>query len=463
VPLPLTLLLVAAAVSGAAWSLLKPALQGPDENSHFTYTQRIVERQTIPWKPGGDNSRIYAGQTEIGMAQSAAGIGPLSANVAAKPLWTKPDETAWRAAAKGADRTRGGETTTFRNPPLYYLYEAIPYGIGYGGSFFDRLYLMRLANVVIYLVALVFVWLLAGELLGRGPQQVVATIAGAFIPQMLNIVATVNPDILLVAEYTAGFYVMVLLLRRGLSRPLLCALAGVCALAALTHGRGLPLLLPAGMTAVIALARARGWRRATPVRVAAGAWVMYLGVVLAWAAQGPKGYAREFLSYLWQFYLPRLSSMRPTIGPPGYAARQAWSDHLWGGLAHLEVLVPPSLGDALWLVSRLGLLAFVVVLVVRFRSVRRHSDVALVLASGALALLLALHLIAYRAMISLPYDPILTGRYLLPLVGLFGVAVALVVWTLPRPLRAPSGGAVAAGAVAIQLVMAGQLVERFYA
>jgi 4-amino-4-deoxy-L-arabinose transferase-like glycosyltransferase len=462
-PLPLVLLLAAAAISGVTWSLVKPALQGPDELSHFTYVQRIVDRQSIPWRLGDIPAEPPAYRSESYVAEIEAGLRALSNNVNARPLWTKPDEAVWRGVDRGTDRSTGGETSTFKNPPLYYLYAAVPYAAGHGGSFFDRLFLIRIANVLLYLAALAFLWLLAGELLGRRSLQFVATAAAAFVPQLLNIVATVDPDILLVAEWSAAFYVMVLVLKRGLAPKLLAALAALCAASALTHGRGLPLILPAVMTVVIAFARQRGWRRVTPLRVSLGAWLAYLAVVIAWAGRGEHSDAREFASYVWQFYLPALPGMKAPIGPPGFGARQAWSDHLWGGLSHLEVVLPPGLADVMWVGMRVGLALLVVVAIARFRAVRAQSPILLVLGSAVLSLLLTLHLVAYRAMISFPGDPILAGRYVLPLVALFGLSVAAVVSVLPRRLEAAAAGAIAAGGVALQLLAAGLLLERFYA
>jgi hypothetical protein len=76
---------------------------------------------------------------------------------------------------------------------------------------------------------------------------------------------------------------------------------------------------------------------------------------------------------------------------------------------------------------------------------------------------LALHLIAYRSMLGLPGDPIITARYLLPLAPLFGLGIAIVAITLPRRAGAAFAGVIVAIGVALQFVAMGLLVERFYA
>jgi hypothetical protein len=166
---------------------------------------------------------------------------------------------------------------------------------------------------------------------------------------------------------------------------------------------------------------------------------------------------------VWQFYLPKLSSMRPAIGPSGYNWHHAFSDRLWGGFAHLEVVPPADLADALFTAVRVGLVLLVVALVVKRRSLRREAATAVVFGAALVALALMLHLIAYRALIGNPGDPVITGRYLLPLIPLFGVAIGIVIKALPRVAAAPAAGVLLGAGVALQLTSAGLLLERFYA
>jgi hypothetical protein len=199
----------------------------------------------------------------------------------------------------------------------------------------------------------------------------------------------------------------------------------------------------------------------TPLRTGIATAVVLGLVSRAWATTG-KGSAREFASYVWQFYLPKLGFMNNTIGPITYDVHSAFVGRVFGGLAELEVGLPSTADDLLWWITRLGLVAIVVALVLRRRQVRRHAGLMVVLVVALGSLLLGLHLIAYRAMVGNPNDPIITGRYLLPLVALLGVAVALVGDVLPRSLRSAYSGVVVAGAVALQLTGLGLLLGRFY-
>jgi 4-amino-4-deoxy-L-arabinose transferase-like glycosyltransferase len=463
VPLPLGLLLVVAILQSLAWIVLMPPLQGPDEVSHFTYVQRTWEDHTIPWKPSGGSSGGQAPYSdEVLRALTEGGIGPLSANVQARPLWTRADERVWSAAARGADRGNGGYTSALKNPPLYYLYEVVPYAVGTGGTIWDRLILTRLANVPLLLVTLVFTWLLAGEMLGRRRSlQFLATAMVAFVPQLANVVATVNPDIGLVAAWTAGLYLMALVCRRGPQPRLIGALALVNVIGGLTQPRSLPLLIPSAMAVLLAFARERGWRRVTPVALGLAVMVVCGVVALALAERG-HGSAREFASYLWQFYLPKLGFMTPTIGPANYDVHLGFVDRIFGTLAQLEVGLPARLDDIVWWTARLGFVAIVIALIVKRRAVRREAALTVVLLTAIGTLLLGLHLVAYRSMLTQPGDPIITGRYLLPLVALLGIAVALVADVLPRTARAAYTGIAVAAGVALQLTSLGLLLERFY-
>jgi 4-amino-4-deoxy-L-arabinose transferase-like glycosyltransferase len=469
-PAPLVALLVAATACAIAWCIVLPPLQGPDEISHFTYTQWIVEHGDIPWQPGREAippaPRPYS--TEIAVALDEAGFGQLQGHATARPWWSPLDEGLWARAERGiTDKQRRdeiGSTTSFLNGPAYYLYGVVPYEIARGGTFFDRLMLMRLANIPLLLLTLVFIWLVAGELVGRGWPQVVATGFAACIPQLLNMTATFNPDVLIAAEWAAALYLMLLVLRRGPRPRLVALLALVCVLGALTHVRNLPMFVPAAVAVTLALARERGWNKVTPLRLCGALVVLISAGVLVGATLG-KGYLRQFGSYIWQFYLPRLPFMNPDpIGPPHHGFLRAYVDQLFGKLALLEVVPPNGVKVALQLFVLASLAAFVVALVVHRDALRRRGDQVAVLAMAVFTLLALLHLSAYRSMaLRNPGDPQITGRYILPLVALIGSAYALIALSLPRRLAAVFSGLLLAGAVAVQLDSIRLLLERFYA
>jgi len=466
VPAPLAALLVVAALEALAWTSLIPALQGPDEIGHFSYTQRIWEEPSIPWEPAGERRPGEPSvSTELTTTGIWGGLEMLAGNRSARPLWTEPDEDIWaRADAKldQADRTDGGFTSALKNPPLYYLYTTPAYAVASGTTIFDRLFWMRLANVPLLLGVIVLTWLIAGELLGRRRWlQFTAAALVATHPQLVNLAATHNPDSLLTAGWALALWLMLLVLRRGPEPRLVAALGATCVAVGFTHLRGLPILAPAALTLFVAWRHRRG---AAERPLAAGAAVVAAMVLAATvAAAAGRGYAREFWSYVWQFYLPRVPGQQDPIGHDWWDFPEAFVDRFYGTLAHLEVVFPAGLLDALLWGSLAGLVALAVVLVVRRSSLAAHAGPAVTLSVGVIGLVLFAHLGAYRAMLGEPADPVLTGRYLLPLIPLYGVAVALVAGALPRRLGVALAGLLIGASGALQFVGGGLLLERFYA
>ncbi|MGH2881046.1 MAG: hypothetical protein ACRDK4_15735 [Solirubrobacteraceae bacterium] len=474
VPLSLALLMAVGLIGGLAWCIVLPPLQGPDEVSHFAYVQKIVETGSIPWRAGEPAHPGHAYSTEVNVAGLCSGVSGLAQNLAARAPASTVDEQACYAALNrlppGA-RGDGGYTSAEKNPPLYYLYESIPYAIVHNATFFTRSFAMRLANLPLLLALVVFTWLLSGELLlglPRGPAlRALATAAVALNPQLTMMTATINPDVLLAMLWTAGLWLSVSILRHGLTPARAGWLVGVCVLAAFTQGRGLPLIPVAGLTLVVA-----AWRLRRPTGYRAATAAGLIGIVALLGAFLLVRYAvkddltldrvRGFGSYMWQFYLPRLGFMAPSIHP-GYGIRQVFVDRFLGTFAQLEVSFSSTTLDFLSRVAEFLALAALIGIAVRWRRLAKAPWVVAVLAVGALGYLALLHAVAYSSLLTLPGDPIITGRYLLPLLSLYGVGVALAVSWLPRALSAVLSGALAAGLIVLQLSALTVLLERFYA
>ena len=470
----LALILAVALVTGLAWCIVLPPLQGPDEISHFAYVQTIAETGSIPWHSNAPANPGNAYSTEVEVAGRCSGVTGLAQNLSARAPASVVDERICFAELNrlphGA-RSDGGFTSAEKNPPLYYLYETVPYLVFHHTTFFTRSFVMRLANLPILLALVVFTWLLAGELLlglPRGPAlRALATVAVALNPQLTMMAATINPDLLLAALWTAGLWLSVLIARHGLTRARVGWLAVVCAMAAFTQGRGLPLIPVAALAVVAAV-----WQRRRPtgyaalVSVGTGVFAVLAGVylLLRYAVRDDVtlGRAEGFLSYLWQFYLPRLGFMRQPIHP-GFGVRQVFIDRFLGTFAQLEVTFSPATLDFLSRAAEVTAVAAIVGLVVHWRRLARVPWVIAVLIVGAVGYLLLLHAVAYSSLLTFSGDPIITGRYMLPLLSLYGVGIALALSWLPRALSAVLTGATVAGLAVLQLGALAILVERFYA
>ncbi len=164
---------------------------------------------------------------------------------------------------------------------------------------------------------------------------------------------------------------------------------------------------------------------------------------------------RQFLSYVWQFYLPKLEFMQPAIGVPGYGFREVYIQSFYSDFAWLEIGYPalrarpaPGGDD----VAAVGLYT---VAVTRLDAVRRNWPTLAFLVFTGLSMVAVLHVTSYTAMLSNPGDPVFTGRYLFPLLSLLAIAVTVVVAALPRRIGAFASGALVATGITLPAIRTG--------
>ena len=464
---PLAALLVFAFLQAVAWTIVIPAFQAPDEDAHFAYVQQLVEKHRVP-NTSNDGSPY---STEFTVATTWGNLEPTRGVPEARTAWSSVEERAWQAQEKTlsqADRANGlGGNPAAQNPPLYYVYASVPYWLGLhtsGASFFTRLELIRLANIPLYLVTILFTWLLAFEVLRRRWCATVAASVVALQPKFGYVAAGVGPDVALAAEWAAFIYVGVRIVNSGATRLRVLALALLGAAALLTQPRSAA-VIPIALV-MIALApreRLRLVRVALVLGAVAAASFAYLTVATlpAWVRSPSSLHPTQFLSYLWQFYLPKLPGMAPMVGPP-YGAATAWVNRFFGDFGWLEIPFSTNIYTALRWGTALLIVVLLAGLVVYRDAVRARWRVVVVLVATVVLELLVLHVAAFESLLSNPGDPILTGRYLFPLISIWGLAVAAAVSVLPRVARAP-GAAAVLGAAAMLNVLAFVLVmERFY-
>jgi hypothetical protein len=481
IPLPLAALIVVGAVHVAAWMAVTPAFQGPDEPAHFAYAQHLAETGGPPEKLGG-NGR--SNSTEHSQAMEWGGLHSLIGVIWARPAWSDAEERRWEEveASLPAEASADGEgpNAVAGNPPLYYAYEAVAYHAAPGGSLFARVSAMRITSALLYLAIIPLAWLIAAELFRPLWARSLVTAIVALHPKLASLGASINPDVLLATVWTAFIYVGVLTLRRGPTRGRLIAIGLLSAASLLTHGRGLAILGP-----LLALLLFLGLRHRPPLRRAAVVGAVPLGIVAAGVAlllafrgvsSGEGAYSgeiagfgeqnfnvRQFLSYVWQFYLPKLEFMQPTIGLQDYGFREVFVGGFFGDYAALEVTLPPTAIDALEVMMVLLFVALYTLAVARWRNVRTWGDTAALLLIAGLSMILLVHLTSYRNMLITPSDPLFAGRYLLPLVSVFAVGVVAVVAALPRRLAAVFAGVIVGGEITMALSGLGMSLVRFYA
>ena len=477
VPRALALLLLLAVIEVFAWVMVTPAFQGPDEIAHFAYTQNVAENGKKPQYDRGNGTE----STLAGSAVYYLDLRALAGNAGARPLWSNADERGWKAVEKSlppsARKDVGGPNAVAKNPPLYYAYEAAVYKLFSGTQFFTQVFWMRIANGLLFVLTVLFTWLLAAELFSRMWPRVLATAVVALQPMLTYTAGIINPDTLLTTVWAAFAFLAVRTVLRGPSARRLAGLALLVVASLLTHGRGVPIVVPAVLTVFLAYDRHRPEHRRA-IRIGGAVALVALAVV-GWVVlvtgklPGPYGgelnippearHPKEFVSFVWQFYLPKLPFMDPRIGP-AYGFNQVYIVGLFGGrFGALDTLFSPQVYDLVQLFVTSAFLLLCAAAIARAADLRARWDVIVLLIVTALSLILFLHFASYRALSTEvdKVDPLIVGRYLLPLIPLYGVALAALAASA-RKWSLYAAGLILGLAIVHQLGALGLTLTRFY-
>lgn len=481
VPAPLAALLAAVLVIGVAWAIAVPPGQVPDEPNHVGYVQSIAARHELP----GSSRRTLSTEEDLSLAFALRGY--VTRNTLRQPAWTPAAYERWKAVGDLPASDGGGRFPQGENPPLYYAYEALAHWALGGGTFFDRLYAMRILSVLLLLVTATGAWLLAGEVFGnRRLLQLAAAALAGLQPMVTFISAGVNPDAALFATWTVALWLGTRIVRRGLTPRTGIALGVVVGLGIWAKATSW------GLVPAAVFAMAVGWRRLrvrgsprsgvplaaalASLGVVAGAWIVTataLGRSIVNEAPVRAGVKqpsltsmhslREFASYVWQFYLPRLSFQNPFWGMGGGGQRfyDTWLRTGWGAFGWLEVRLPEWLYPAFGIASALLILGGVAALA--RAHIRRRVDPAQVafLLLAVVGLFLVLHWADY-VYITVERHAVEQGRYVLPLISIGGLAAAGTVSLLRRRWQAMAVGLLLAALFAVQLASLGTVMERYF-
>jgi 4-amino-4-deoxy-L-arabinose transferase-like glycosyltransferase len=408
----------------------------------------------------------------------------------ARPFWDNFEYTEQSLATLGDDgrKNASGPLHTASYPPLYYMYGAIAYRLSPDQSALGRLTAVRLAGVVLFLATVLLAWLIAAELFSAVWLRTLVTGIVALFPKFASLGATINPDIMLIAATTAFIYFGLRLLRHGLTLGRTLAVSAAAGAGVLCHARGLALVAPAAFLLLVAAWRGRSSIRKL-LKVVAPALVLFgvlAAVAVVWTGLHTKtltvgpgvggggafgGQAevvtgadfnlKQFLVNVWQFYLPKLSFMSPRIGP-AYGYREVFIESYFGRLGSFDVSFQPVVIDALQVAVGAGLIVLFAAVVARARELRaRWAEVAFAVITVVSTLAL-LHIFSFNFLRSGSGDPVITGRYLIPLVALYAAAIGFICSSLPKRLGVSLGGALLAVSALFTFVTLAMSFTRFY-
>lgn len=479
IPRALAALLGATAILGVTWSLVVPPFQTPDENWHVAYLQTIAEQGKLP---GIEGRPVFSTEQQLGL--DAANSEQTQAILMTKPEWSPEAYKRFRdrdaRLPPSARDDGGGPNFAQSNPPLFYALDSVPYRVASSGDLFARLSAARLGAVLCLLGTVAATWLLAGTVFGpRRDLQLAAAAIPALLPMVTFISSSISPDALLYFLWTVVFWLGARILKRQAGTLDAVGFVGATGLAIATKSPSYALVPGVLLVLGVTLWRLRHRRRLVTA--------LAVGVVLAFAATAGTWFIlarssdrpiaaqlttaldgasevnkREFVGYVWQYYLPNLPFQATYPGLEGWLppkAYEVWFRQSMGAFGWLEVRWP---NRAYWPMAIFSLLVVAGALVALWRR-RRSLDRPLLafFALTTLALVIGLHWTDYRlaeesgALIN-------QGRYLFPLVGLGGLVFAAALTALPARLRAHALALTVGLLLVLQLFSIGLVAERFY-
>jgi Predicted membrane protein (DUF2142) len=426
-----------ACLNAVCWSILMPAFEAPDEPAHFAYVKQLGETGSLP-----SSSSVLSSPEEIDALEELHFFTirqvPQDHTIASRSEQRALDK---KLASTPHDVGSSGAGTATSEPPLYYAIEALPYNLARSGTVLDRLALMRLLSALFAGFTALFVFLFVREALpGESWAWTVGGLSVALAPLLGFTSGVVNPDSMLFAVSAAIFYLLARAFRRGLGVRTAAAIGALTAAGLLTKINFVG-LVPGVFCGVIVLsvreARASGRpaydRLALALGIPLSPVLLYVAInvvsnhsplgIVSGAIGTMHGSLLSQANYIWQMYLPRIPG---TVNDfPGlFPTRQLWFNDYVGLYGWLDTPFPGWV-DTLALIpaSAIALLCGRSLFHNRATLRSRATELA-VYAIVAVGLLLLIGAASYRVApeIVSEYAQI---RYLVPLLALFGAALAL--------------------------------------
>ncbi len=465
-------------LNAVCWSLITPPFQAPDEPDHFAYVQLLAETGSLPWL----RAEGYSEEENVvllRLKQKAIFLSPTAHTISRRSEQMALDS---ELAAPFVRRGSGGAGTATSEPPLYYALQTIPYSLGSGGTILERLELMRLLSAVMAAITAFFGFLFLREALPRAPWAwTVGGLGVALVPSLGFVSGSVNPDTMLFAVSAALFYCFARAFRRGLTPRLAIAVGVVIAVGFLTKLNFLG-LAPGAFLGVLlltrrearTLGRAAGYRLAAPcLLIGFSPVILYalvnavsghstLGLVseeIGGAVGGHTSISRE-LSYIWQFYLPRLPWMHSYFGEL-FTTRQIWFNGLIGLYGWVDTVFPGWVYDIVLLpVGLIGILCIRELAIGR-SALRARATEFITYVTMSLGVLILVGISGYQNISTYPTE-FAEPRYILPMLALWGAVLALAARGAGRRWGPTVGMSIVTLVLAHDIFSQLQVVARYY-
>jgi 4-amino-4-deoxy-L-arabinose transferase-like glycosyltransferase len=425
-------------LNAASWSVISPPFQVPDEPDHFQYAQTLAEVGRLPSSSSEKfPPQEYTVLTDLRYPKVRFQSLQKTISSLTEQRALEGDLAAPLARAGG-----GNAGVAAAQPPLYYALETIPYELGSSGTLLDQLALMRLLSALMGCLTALFAYLFLREALPGAPWAwTVGGLSVALAPLLGMMSGAVNPDALLFAVSTALFYCLARGFRHGLTPKLAAAIGALLATGAMTKLTFLA-LVPGVILGLLTLTL-RAWRNsrrnalrslALATSIATGPILLYLlintlsgrspassAISGTIALHGESGSILQELSYIWQFYLPPLPGMHPYFH--GFLTTQVfWFNGLVGLYGWLDTTFPNWVYNAALIPAALITALLARALLTHGTQLRNRLPEIITYTTISLGVLVAIGIDDYIHHVPSEYTE---PRYLLPLLALWGAALAL--------------------------------------
>lgn len=401
-----------------SWIVVLPPWQGPDEPAHYSYIERLADGKIPPIEGGEIHFSAAVGLSVRRALDSyrVRGARPLTPHSEAILVPAEPDglSTAGQAAA--------GATNY---PPLYYTMMLPFYELG--SRAVERLYWVRFGSALIAVAFTILTSLLVLDATGSRRLAMGSGVLATLPPMLCQAGAIVSPDVLLAAGSAGAMLALRRAARTPTRRRVVAALVAL-SIVALSKPVGLPMVV----ALVVSFAGPSTIRLSTRSQAAAAASVVALLLGGAYAVRfalastlsaHPFASAREFASYLWQFYLPRLGFMQPLFQDSVLSQPvPVWGTFVRTGVGYFGWISAP-MPEWSYVAVVAGTLAALAVSI--GPAIRHRFAFALQWVTFIVLLLAILHLADF-AVLATGGGSIMQGRYLLP-----AIPAGLVVFCVP--------------------------------
>jgi hypothetical protein len=428
-----------ALLNAVCWSIVTPPFQTPDEPAHFAYVQYLAETGHLPSRGGTHYAPDeLVAMNDLRWTQVRAKPGSRTITSQSQQRRLSSD------LARPYPRTGEGDVgLAVSEPPLYYALETIPYGLLRGGTILDQLALMRLVSTLMAAITALFAFLFIREAMPTVRWAwTVGGLGVALAPLLGFMSGAVNPDSMLYAVSAALFFALARGFRRGLNPRLACAIGVIVAVGLLTKVNFVGLIPGALVGLLVLTRRAAGDSRRAALQSLALALALAAIPVLVYAVRNlatgrpvlgllsssvklgvHHGSILDELSYMWQYYLPRLPGMAADFHGIS-TTRQLWFEALVGRYGWLDTTFPA------WVYTAAIVPVAAIVLLLARALVSGRVQLRLRVIEPIVYALMGLGVMALVAASDYLVSPRLSGgyvepRYVLPMVVLWGGVLAL--------------------------------------